>query len=55
MDYNRVFVRGDTHGYFDWLPDWCKENHTTTNDLLIILGDAGIFCMILLFDWVIRF
>ena len=42
MNYNRVFVRGDTHGYFDWLPDWCEENHTTTNDLLIILGDAGI-------------
>lgn len=42
MNYNRVFVRGDTHGYFDWLPDWCEENHTTKNDALIILGDAGI-------------
>ena len=42
MNYNRVFVRGDTHGYFDWLPAWCEENHTTKNDALIILGDAGI-------------
>lgn len=42
MKCNRVFVRGDTHGYFDWLPQWCEENHTTKNDILIILGDAGI-------------
>ena len=42
MNYNRVFVRGDTHGYFDWLPDWCEENHTTKDDALIILGDASI-------------
>lgn len=42
MNYNRVFIRGDTHGDFSWLPAWCKENHTTTDDALIILGDAGI-------------
>ena len=42
MDYNRVFIRGDTHGVFSWLPAWCEENHTTKNDALIILGDAGI-------------
>ena len=42
MNYNRVFIRGDTHGDFSWLPAWCIENHTTTDDALIILGDAGI-------------
>lgn len=39
---NRVFVRGDTHGNFDFLPDFCRENNTSCQDLLIILGDAGI-------------
>ena len=39
---NRVFIRGDTHGDFDWLPDWCRENKTTTNDILILLGDHAL-------------
>lgn len=38
----RIYVTGDTHGNFDWLPKWCEENHTTKDDKLIILGDAGI-------------
>lgn len=42
MKFNRVFVRGDTHGDFTWLRDWCETNSTTTDDALIILGDAGI-------------
>ena len=42
MNYNRIFIRGDTHGDFSWLPAWCEENHTTTDDALIILGDACI-------------
>lgn len=42
MRVDRVFVRGDTHGNFKWLPKWCEDNYTTTNDILIILGDAGI-------------
>lgn len=40
--FNRVFVRGDTHGDFDFLPEFCLEKNTTAQDLLIILGDAGI-------------
>jgi 3-oxoacid CoA-transferase subunit A len=40
--FDRIFVRGDTHGDFDFLPDFCRENNTSTRDLLIILGDAGI-------------
>lgn len=38
----RIYVTGDTHGNFNWLPKWCEENHTTKDDKLIILGDAGI-------------
>lgn len=39
---NRVFIRGDTHGDFEWLPEWCRENETTTNDILILLGDHAL-------------
>ena len=38
----RMFVRGDTHGNFDFLPYFCQEHNTTTDDVLVILGDAGI-------------
>lgn len=38
----RVFVRGDCHGDFTWLPEWCENIHSTYDDYLIILGDAGI-------------
>ena len=38
----RVFIRGDCHGSFSFLRDFCKENNTTVEDTLIILGDAGI-------------
>lgn len=39
---NRVFLRGDCHGDFTWLKTWCDKEETTINDILIILGDAGI-------------
>lgn len=42
MGVNRVFVIGDTHGDWNFLSDWCEENHTTTQDILIDLGDSGI-------------
>ena len=38
----RLFVRGDTHGNFDFLPYFCEENHTDYQDILVILGDAGL-------------
>ena len=38
----RVFVRGDTHANFDFLPYFCDKYKTDTDDILIILGDAGI-------------
>ena len=42
VEINRVFVRGDCHGDFDWLEEWCEENETTTNDILILLGDSAL-------------
>ena len=41
-NFDRIFIRGDTHGNFDFLDDFCEKACTTTYDLLIILGDAGI-------------
>lgn len=38
----RLFMTGDTHGDFDFLAGWCRNNETTYEDILIILGDAGI-------------
>ena len=37
-----IWITGDTHGCFTWLEGFCQEKRTTTDDVLIILGDAGI-------------
>lgn len=37
-----IFLTGDTHGDFDRIFAFCEENGTTEDDVLIILGDAGI-------------
>lgn len=37
-----VILTGDTHGSFDRIEDFCVEYDTTTEDTMIILGDAGI-------------
>lgn len=37
-----VYLTGDTHGCFERIACFCKDNDTTPDDLLIILGDAGI-------------
>lgn len=37
-----IWITGDTHRVFDWLPGFCEEKNTTTEDVMIILGDAGI-------------
>lgn len=40
---NRVYVTGDTHGNFARIEKWCDEQKDlTVDDVLIILGDAGI-------------
>ena len=40
------YITGDTHRDFNRIEDFCEENGTTVNDVMIILGDAGInyFC-----------
>jgi len=37
-----VIVTGDTHRFFDHIFDFCEEYQTAREDVLVILGDAGI-------------
>lgn len=37
-----IYITGDTHGDFRRVENFCKENNTSKDDILIILGDAGI-------------
>lgn len=37
-----VYLTGDTHGDFSRIAEFCFEYGTTTEDTMIILGDAGI-------------
>ena len=37
-----IYLTGDTHAVFDRIDDFCRERRTTREDILIILGDAGI-------------
>ena len=37
-----VYLTGDTHGRFERIACFCRDNHTTLGDVLIILGDAGV-------------
>jgi 3-oxoacid CoA-transferase subunit A len=37
-----VIITGDTHRDFDRVEDFCVEFETTPEDVLVILGDAGI-------------
>jgi len=37
-----IYITGDTHGNFERIERFCKDNSTTKKDILIILGDAGI-------------
>ncbi|MDE6729475.1 MAG: metallophosphoesterase [Oscillospiraceae bacterium] len=37
-----IYLTGDTHRDFERIFDFCAENETTLEDVLIILGDAGI-------------
>lgn len=36
------YVTGDTHRDFERIEEFCEENQTTVEDVMIILGDAGI-------------
>ncbi|MCR5202359.1 MAG: metallophosphoesterase [Lachnospiraceae bacterium] len=37
-----IYLTGDTHGNFDRIEEFCEKSKTSKNDLMIILGDAGI-------------
>ena len=37
-----IYVTGDTHGRFERIARFCRAYNPTINDILIILGDAGI-------------
>lgn len=37
-----IYITGDTHGRFDRIELFCETYKTTKEDILIILGDAGI-------------
>ena len=37
-----IYITGDTHGDFQRIEEFCKRKKTTYDDILIILGDAGI-------------
>lgn len=39
---SRFFITGDTHRKFDKIERFCVENNTTKEDVICILGDAGI-------------
>ena len=37
-----VYITGDTHGYFDRIEDFCANHKTKADDIIVVLGDAGI-------------
>lgn len=37
-----VYLTGDTHGRFERIACFCRDYRTTREDVLIILGDAGV-------------
>ena len=36
------YITGDTHRDFERIAEFCYDNVTTKEDVMIILGDAGI-------------
>lgn len=37
-----IYITGDTHGDFTLFPAFCHRMKTTTEDIMIVLGDAGL-------------
>jgi 3-oxoacid CoA-transferase subunit A len=37
-----IYLTGDTHGDFDRVELFCEKYKTTKDDVLVVLGDAGI-------------
>lgn len=42
MEVIMIYITGDVHRDFSRIEEFCEEYDTTTDDILIILGDAGI-------------
>ena len=42
MKINRIYVKGDCHGDYNFLPQFCIQEHTTAADVLILLGDNAL-------------
>ena len=38
----KIYLTGDVHRDFRNIYNFCKENETTTDDILVVLGDVGI-------------
>ena len=47
----KFFITGDTHGNFDRIERFCNRFKTTKEDILCILGDAGINYYLGKRDW----
>ena len=37
-----IYITGDKHRNFNEIKKFCKENNTTKDDVIIILGDVGL-------------
>ncbi len=37
-----IYITGDVHRRFGRLEHFCKENKTTSKDVMIVLGDASL-------------
>ena len=37
-----IYLTGDTHGNFTRIDNLCRKMHTTKDDIMVIMGDAGI-------------
>lgn len=45
-----IYITGDTHGRFERIESFCQMNSTSKDDIMIILGDAGINFSGLMYD-----
>ena len=48
------YITGDTHRDFERIELFCMENNTTKEDVLIVLGDAGINYFGGIKDWSLK-
>lgn len=49
-----IYITGDKHADFKEIFDFCLENKTTLDDIMIILGDAGINYYLNDYDYLLK-